>query len=183
MRVFVCYILPLFEYGLVVWISGKYSSSAEKLVNATFTKFMKRYLNLPLFTNNSLIHHLTNSTPLMTLLKKLSQPRTRSVYLPSCLNGIQLTFFNNLPTEEEILDKPPWQDIPTYFWRSRMVWRLPSSKQFRRMLCREICDSSHYEHCKTTAFHATTEMDCKCKYCDEYLNAYHFDYKFCTALG
>ena len=37
MRVFVCYILPLFEYGLVVWISGKYSSSADPKRNYTYS--------------------------------------------------------------------------------------------------------------------------------------------------
>ena len=65
-RVFACYILPVFDYDLVLWISGKFSSASEDLVNSSFTKYWKRYLNLPLHTHNAMVYYLTNTMPLMS---------------------------------------------------------------------------------------------------------------------
>ena len=32
LKVFSCYILPIFEYGQVIWISGNYTSATEKSI-------------------------------------------------------------------------------------------------------------------------------------------------------
>ena len=186
MKVFACYVLPLFEYGLPIWISGKFSSSAEQLVNSTFTKFLKRYMNVPKFTHNALVYFLTNTQPLMALLKELSHRRTNSIYLPNCMEGIQLSFFNNLASNCEVSGEKEngnfWSSIPSHFLRSRSILRLPSNQKFRRMICREDCDSEHHVHCQTLTVHNSFSPDCVCKYCGDNLHAYHITYKVCDAL-
>ena len=154
LRVFSCYIMPIFEYGLTTWISGKYSAASESSINSLFTKFLKRYLNLPMCTANSIVYHITNTMPLVSLLKQLSHKRTSSIYLPDCMNGTQLSFFNNLPKTVDSLESRLSQ-IPTYFWRSRPISRLPANQKFRKSLCQEVCDSKHYEYCSKKNFHST----------------------------
>ena len=147
-KVFGCYILPMFEYGLILWISGNFAASTGQAVNATFSKYLKRYLSLPLCTNNSMVYFITNTLPLMTTLKQLSHKRVNQMYLPECMSGTQITFFNNLPEIQDELSDENWLiDIPSFFWRSRAIWRLPSNHKFRRKHCREVCDTD-YEHCK-----------------------------------
>ena len=179
LRVFICYILPIFEYGLVLWITGKFSISAEQLINSTFTKFMKRYLNVPMSTQNSIIYHITNSLPLMTLLQQLVHKRL-AIYLPECMESIQLTFFNNLPKEEDICNVQTFSHVPSHFWRSRVIWRIPANQKFRKSLCREVCDSYHYELCNSDVFHSTFSNSCVCKQCGQHLHAYHIPYNFCN---
>ena len=182
MKVFICYILPIFEYGLLVWITGNFSDSSKQLVNATFTKFLKRYLNLPYCTNNSFVYFITQSLPLISLLEIISHKRIGTVRVPSCMHGVQLTFLNNLPPVEDISMESVWKNIPSFYWRSRAIWKLPSHSKFRRMLCREVCDTSHHEHCLTKCFHSYSKLDCKCIYCGDHLHAYHIAYGFCTAF-
>ena len=182
-RVFACYILPVFEYGLALWISGTFSSASEQLVNGTLTKFWKRYLNLPLHTNNATIYHLTSSLPLMSILQQLSIQRLGAIYLPSCMNGVQLNFVKKLNAGDylEAL-QCIWEKTPSHFWRSRIITRLPANQKLRKKLCREICDTDHYENCKTASFHANIDANCICKYCGQHLHAYHITYNFCNAL-
>ena len=181
-RVFACYILPIFQYGIVVWISGNFSSSSEQLVNRVFTKFWKRYLNLPLSTSNTLVYYLTETMPLMSLLKHMSRHGTGAIYVPCCMNGIQLSFLNNLDTGENDDNTFDMSSIPSYFWRSRMIWKLPANQKFRRSLCQEVCDTKHYEHCQKSAFHNRFESTCICKYCKCHLHAYHVTYNFCDTI-
>ena len=176
--------MPLFEYGLVIWMSGKFSSTVEQLVNTTFLKYLKRYLNVPLSTHNSLVYFITNTLPLMTHLNNLSHKRISSIYLPACTEGIQLSFFNCLPSPKEIHTETSdiRESVPTYFWRSRHIRKLPLNTKYRREICREVCDSDHYSHCKNLTFHTSSTSNCKCKYCGENLHAYHVSYKFCNSL-
>ena len=181
-KVFVCYILPVFEYGLVIWISGGFSSSSEQTVNATFTKFWKRYLNLPLHSNNAIVYYLTDTIPLMSILRMISLQRTGALYLPDCMEGIQLRFLNNLTGADNTMG-PDFilKDIPTYFWRSRALQKIPARRKFRRKLCREVCDTDHYELCKTAEFHNGFTPSCICKLCNNLLHPYHIAYTFCEA--
>ena len=131
-----------FEYGIVLWISGKLSSSSVNLVNSMFTKFWKRYLNLPQSTKNALVYYLTDTMPLMALLNELCQQRVGSIYLPSCMNGIQLSFFNELPSNEDMEQEFDWSSIPSHFWRSRVIVKLPTNPKLRKKLCKYIINKS-----------------------------------------
>ena len=181
-KVFAFYIMPTFEYGLALWISGKLSSLSEQLVNSMFTKFWKRYLSLPQSTNNALVYYLTNNVSLMSILEELSTRRVGSIYLPCCMNGVQLSFFNDLPTDDDKGNSFDYSSIPSYFWRSRVLWKLPNNQKLRKKLCHEVCDVNHHKSCLTTTFHNNFSVSCVCKYCNHHLHAYHTDYNFCHAL-
>ena len=127
-----------------------------------------------------MIYFLSNTLPLINLLQSKCHRRTKSVYLPACMNGIQLSFFNKLPDPSYEDLQPPWMTVPTYFWRSRQIWNLPTKTKFRRMLCKEVCDSDHFEHCSDCSFHTSFSPNCVCKYCGDLLHAYHIDYQFCN---
>ena len=172
----------MFEYGLILWISGNFAASTSQAVNATFSKYLKRYLSLPLCTMNSLVYFITDTLPLLTTLKHLSHKRVNQLYLPECMSGIQITWFNNLPKVDELSNENMLADIPSFFWRSRAIWRLPSNHKFRRKLCREVCDTDHYEHCKNKEFHAGFLPTCECIYCNENLHAYHVTYGLCESF-
>ena len=181
-KVFACYVLPVFEYGLVLWITGKFSSSAEQSVNVVFSKFWKRYLNLPQSTNNAMVYFLTETMPLMSILREISKHRTGSIYLPCCLNGVQLTFYKNLTAFDDEETDYSLSNVPSYFWRSRTIWKLPASQRYRKKLCREVCDSNHHESCQTTTFHSMFSNTCICKYCSCQLHPYHISYDFCQVF-
>ena len=97
MIIFACYIMPIFEYGLVLWISENFETASENLANAMLTNFLKPYLSLPWCTNNSIVYHLTSALPLMTLLKCLELKTVSTIHLAKSLNGVQLTFVRSLP--------------------------------------------------------------------------------------
>ena len=145
-------------------------------------KFWKRYLNLPLHSNNATVHFLTNTMPLITTLHHLSLQRLGAICLPKCMEGVQLSFFKELDTRDEEQDFM-WKSVPSYFWRSRTITRLPADQKYRRKLCREVFDTNHYEFCRTSSFHTNTSSNCICKYCNEHLHAYHGIYDFCNALN
>ncbi|KAG1672160.1 RNA-directed DNA polymerase from mobile element jockey [Nymphon striatum] len=66
--VFRCFILPIFTYGSHIWLSS-FSKSSEASVNSVLTKFLKRYLCLPVFSHNALTHLFTRSQPLLFTLR------------------------------------------------------------------------------------------------------------------
>ena len=179
LKVFQCYILPIFEYGLVLWITGNFSTATEELVNATFTKFLKRYLKLPLYTQNALIHQLSDTVPLMSYLRMRCINATKALCFPDCMNGIKLTLFDKLPEANDKIGEDNWKLVPSFFWRSRAIHKIPSDQKFRKKLCREVCETDHFEHCKTTSFHSVFSSECICKYCNNHLHAYHVTYSFC----
>ena len=175
--------MPLFEYGLVLWITSKYSLATGKLIDALLTKFLKRYLGVPYNTSNAIIYHITKLKPFTRLLQELCNERTSGIAFASVLDGMQLSLFNKLPDineydeEEEIFKK-----IPSHFWRSKQIMSLPMNETYRRKICREICDSDHFEHCKLTKFH-NYSTDCICKYCGDHLHPYHVTYDFCKVYS
>ena len=75
LKMFECYVLPSYTYGLNVWFDN-ISQEAKKTLNSTFTKYLKRYLGLPYNTLNSLVYHVTETHPLnITLHQKFHQSK------------------------------------------------------------------------------------------------------------
>ena len=101
---FSIFILPTYLYGLPLWLANC-SASSLQMVDATFTKFLKRYLQVPSHSNNASIHFLTSTIPLSKTLKRSASNTIRSLSFPPILHGHRLTFFPN-PTE---LDH--WGDV------------------------------------------------------------------------
>ena len=174
LKLFSIFILPIYHYGLPLWLSNC-SSSSIQAVNATYTKFLKRYLLLPSHSNNASVHFLTSTTPLSMNLKRAAPNIIGSLSFPSILHGHQLSFF---PQPEEgnqsisVIDIV--KDIPTPFWLSRMPWTIPYNSKQRKKLLREIFDSDHYKICKTTTFHPNPTQSCVCIHCGESAHTYHF---------
>ena len=177
-KVFMCYVQPLFEYGLIIWMTGKFSQACTSAIDATFTKFLKRYLNLPQCTPNSIIYYLTGLAPFSSVLEARCH-LVNSITVPECLNGIKFKFFDKIPSGEEFMIEKLCEVIPSYFSRSQIIWGIPISQKYRRRVFREICDSDHFTFCTTTKFHTKFDSSCMCKMCGEKLHPYHVSYNFC----
>merc|ERR1711867_371958 len=121
--IFDVFILPIFHYGLPLWINSC-SSSSQKTINAVYTRFLKRYLGLPMFSNNAIVHHITDTAPLALKLKYQAPALLSSFKFPSCLSGHKLSF---TPIDHDYnLLITALSSIPTFFWRSRMFDSLPT---------------------------------------------------------
>ena len=66
---FSIFILPTYLYGLPLWYSNC-SASSLQMVDATFTKFLKRYPHVPSHSNNASVHFLTSTIPLSKTLPR-----------------------------------------------------------------------------------------------------------------
>ena len=168
LQVFDCYILPLFLYGLPLWINNCNKSSLSAL-DAVFTKFLKRYLGVPKFVNNSLVHFLCNTRPLSHRLYNAGPDLLKSISWPNTLSGHQLSFAY-IP--ESTLHNPI-PSIPSHFWNSRIFHQLPSNPNLRKSLCFDLLDLNHYSRCSSKYFHLIPHHSCFCIHCKEPLFPYH----------
>lgn len=122
LRVFQVYVLPVFEYALPVWNSGSIAKNTWNATNAIFTKYLKRYLGVPFSSNNAIIHFLTSTYPVEIWLKNVTVDRLSSLKVGSRFTGCRFTLLDNLiiPPIPNFVDS-----IPSYFWRSRMLFSIP----------------------------------------------------------
>jgi len=169
LRVWDCYVLPIFRYGLPLWLSSCSKSSCQT-ANSTFTKFLKSYLGVPYHANNAITHFLTKTCPLLNTLEKLAPHSLTSLAFPPELHGYQLCFINTMH-ESDPYDPIPL--IPTYFWRSKMFHELPSSTHYRKLLSREIYDIDHVNFCSNLKFHLFDANHCTCVACNKKMCHYH----------
>ena len=169
LKLFSIYVFPVFRYGAGLWLSSCSKASISK-VDSSFSKFLKSYLGLPSHTNNAIVHFLTGTVPLSLILKSNISSFTNGLCYPSCLSGLQLSFLSNIPPPEpfSVLEM-----IPSSFWRSRMVDRLPNNYHYRRAICRDVTDMLHFDLCSDSSFHCKATLDCICMFCGETASAYH----------
>ena len=173
---FSIFILPTYLYGLPLWLANC-SASSLQMVDATFTKFLKRYLQVPSHSNNASIHFLTSTIPLSKTLIQSAPNRIRSFSFPPILHGHRLSFFPS-PVEldyKEDVAKIIAQ-IPTEFWLSRKFHDIPQHRAPRRRLLREILDSDHFQICQTSSFHPRPLPTCLCIHCGGNAHSYHIRY-------
>ena len=176
LKIFQVYVLPMIEYGLPLWLTGKHSDQALARVNATFTKYLKRYLGVPYPSSSRLIHHLCQTRPLHEILWDRLANATGGIMLPEIMHGWQLSFANVTP----VFEPYSIQNIPTSFWHSRMCLNLPWNPQYRRKISREILDSNHHSTCANRDFHRFPDVDkCICIICGQHNHMYHSLY-FCN---
>lgn len=128
---FNCFILSIFRYGLHLWLS-KVSKASLSSLDSLFTKFLKRYLGLPYFTNNAVIHHLTNTIPLSHTLIKLAHSSPLKANFPRSFSGTRFSFMTSLPDPPS--DYSPISLIPSTFWLSPVISpdHLPTDPKIRR---------------------------------------------------
>jgi hypothetical protein len=129
LQVFDVYILPIFLYGSHLWLSSV-SRLVLLSVDSLFTKFLKRYLGLPSFIHNSIIHHLTNTSPLSNtlLLRATSSPLKAG--FPESLSDTRLSFIAKLEAPPSY---SPYPLIPSVFWSSPVLHCMPMNPKLRRL--------------------------------------------------
>ena len=166
--VYDCYVLPLFRYGLPLWLSS-ISTTAKQSANSSYTKFLKSYLGVPFHANNAITHFLTNTCPLLSRLEALLPTSLGAFTFPSELSGYQLSILQHSPPSEPYNPIPL---IPSFFWHSQIFHTLPTSAFHRKNLCRILYDFDHNTFCGKGYFHVDIE-DCICTACGERINHYH----------
>ena len=167
--IFACYALPIFRYGLPLWLSSC-SNAVQQSVNAVFSKFIKSYLGIPFHSNNAITYFVTNTEPLMQTLMKSAQNCFSAFLFPEELHGYKLSLFENLILTASYDNIP---NIPSYFWRSKIFSHLPLDARARKLLCREIFDTKHVTLCAIEKFHGTDRSKCKCLGCGKEMEYYH----------
>ena len=168
-RLFNIYVLPLYTYGLPIWITST-SDNIEKSTNAVQTKYLKRYLGLPRHTNNAIVHHLTETRPLYNSLAELAPKATGAMYLPVEMSGYQLKFLQTLP---EVPLNNNIEDIPTWFWLSKRIHNINSNYFVRKKFLIELLDLDHKDFCTNSNFHCKIGLECICKHCNQQMTNYH----------
>ena len=112
MKVYNCFVLPIFQYGLPLYLSSC-SSASRKAANASFTKFLKAYLGIPFHSNNAITHYITSTHPLLDTLEHLAPHSLASLVFPPEINGHQLSF---IKAQNQPQSYDPIPIIPSYFW-------------------------------------------------------------------
>ena len=172
LKLFNIYILPLYEYGMAIWTSRVPKTSRDEM-NAVFTKYLKRYLQIPPYTNNEIAHFLCGTVPLTkTLFENPTKP-LQSINLSIPIPGHQLHLIKNQVSREE--DYFPSDLIPNLVLaRCAMLSKLPSNQAYRWKASREIFDLDHRTICKQKEFHSKPDVtSCVCIHCNQPMNWYH----------
>ena len=159
LKIFSCYILPSFTYGVSIWYD-KTSTASIEAINSIYTKYLKRILSLPQNTTNSIVHHISETIPLSLTLKNIHEKSKLQIHtdLKTIVVSSRTTY--NQEVEKicnNIVETSKWYiqnipKIPSYFWMSRTFTRLPKEAKQRKNLCKEILDIDHFELCKRKDF-------------------------------
>ena len=177
LRLFAVYILPVIEYASPIWAFGQKSSPTIDYLNATLTKFLKRYLCVPFRSDNAITHYLCQTTPLYDIVRERSSAFNSSIFHPDCLEGYNFTLLTGEVPAYDPIDK-----IPSHFWRSKFVFKIPYNPHYRRKIMREIFDSDHYLNCSDNSYHVKAKdqtpntIPCICTLCHENNHPYHLLY-------
>ena len=176
LKLFQCYVQPIFDYNLVVW-SSDFRPSYDKDLNAVFAMFLKRYLGINYGTRSSILHHLTETQPLTNSLLEKAQKQLETI------EKINLSFHIDhrellLVKSRERIPLPnynPIERIPTGFWHSEILkGSLPANSYYRKRTANKIVDGEHIKICQTKTFHYNhSNEECKCQFCNEPAEWFH----------
>ena len=175
-QVFQVYVAPIFHYGLSLWIS-KVSEAAIQALNSVWTKFLKRYLCVPAWSNNAMVYYITSEQPLTKTLRNRARSQYGGLTFPESLSGMKLSFLDNITLDATPYDPIPL--LPTEFWSTRVIERIPINAFYRKKLMHEIFDLGHMNICTDNNFHVRAKDTCICKMCSNTAHAYHAQY--CSA--
>ena len=132
---------------------------------------MKRYLGVPNHCRNSIVHHITETKPLFLTLKDTALKNLESLSFPEELSGHKLSFVNDIHQFET--NYSPLKEIPSYYWRSRVIQNLPINPKMRKSICSEVFDLDHLTYCINKTFHSEFKEGCLCVVCLKPICAYH----------
>jgi hypothetical protein len=136
--IFHLYITPILSYGSTFYV-GNCSKAAIKSLNAVFTKYLKRYLFLPYFISNGLVHHLTGTHPLISSLSTRASKAYFSTTVPNSLSGMMPSIFKTITIPEPY---KAFQHVPSFYWCLSLPQFLPASSARRRPLTAAIRENA-----------------------------------------
>ena len=114
----------------MVWIDrGTRSQSAIDFLNASLTKYLKRYLGIPFRSNNKMTHFICQTEPLLNIITRRAFQKSLSIVLPPSIPPIDFPQID-IPIYE------PFKIIPSDFWRGRQIQKIPLNRDFRK---KKIC--------------------------------------------
>ena len=176
-NLFKIYILGLFQFGLPIWRT-KCATAAWDQLDATFTKYLKRYLGVPRYACNAITYHLTGSIPFSTFMKRRISQSISVLRFPGEFHGMMLPclIYPNSLEDEEYNNN---ERVPSWFWLSRSFEKLPTNGRYRSMLCKDLFDHRHQDLCRNDCFHIQCD-ECECKYCNQLCTHYHE--RFCPEM-
>ena len=135
--------------------------------------FLKRYLNVSKPSSNSIARHITETEPILVILKELFPLSTNALTFSDDFSAIHLNFLNLLTNTTPLRIFEP---IPSWFWFSKVIHELPSDPKYRKEICYEILDLNHNNWCNITEFHWKIVDSCICKLCGRKLQHVHKRY-------
>ena len=171
-RIFETYVLPIYRYGSAIW-SSKCSKQSIQEADSSQLKFLKRYLGVPSRCNNAITYFLTQCEPLSIKIKQWKQLCSNSLQFPKEFHGVKLNCLTPTSTQKEKDEIGNLESIPTWFWISKQIQRIPRNPSYRRALCEEVFDHKHLNQCSSSAFHHKILDSCTCRICGESMEHYH----------
>ena len=158
-KVFECYILPIYTYCVPIWIHGLTKNEIEA-INAVWACFLKRYLGLPKASCSAGLLYYCDTMPLYNILCKIAQHTFTNINFPSdSMAGHQLSFANVRPL-------PPYDPLPILPEEfPREIPFMSAKKNNRFETFRNIFNVGHYKVCSLQAFHFLLTSSCSCLYC------------------
>lgn len=127
------------------------------MINATFTKYLKMRLKIPVGSINSLVYFVTNTKKFNITLGKNLRNQMTKIYLPHLESQVMQRHIDehtNSVTEriKELKSVENISEIPSYLWYNR-TFAVPNKPKFRRKLMLDISGWNHREFCSNRKFH------------------------------
>ena len=167
-----CQINSVYYGSSAIWTS-RVPVTTRAEMNSVYTKFLKRYLQIPPWCNNEITHLICGTIPLSNTLFENPTKSLESINLSIPIPGHQLHLIKNKVQKEDSFipsDVVP-QEVKDAFSN---VTKLPSNSVYRKKLAKQIFDLDHRSICKTEDFHSKPNISsCICKHCNLSMNWYH----------
>lgn len=175
MKLFECYVQPIFEFNMIIWTSN-YAKSLDERINVVLMSLLKRYCQFHPKTRNSLLYFITGTKPLSQTLHE--RAITQKDQLTQLNEGLGLDLDDLLIIKERQRTPPEAYEIikqiPSEFWWQNIKFvKLPANSINRRKLSVKLVDGEHRTNCIRTHFHLESDITCIFKMCGHQLVWYH----------
>ena len=100
----------------------------------------------------------------------MAKTNRNNMIFPAEFNNLKLSLWDKIPEYDE---GNKYENIPSWFWVSRIYNELPTNYKNRKKLTHDLFDINHKEFCTNDTFHAKLEHNCYCKICKHPLEHYH----------
>lgn len=110
-QLFHIYVIPIYLYGITLLISRVTKTKFEEM-DVVWTKYLKRYLHIPLHSNNTMKYHMCGATKISSLLIDKSKNIRNNIIFLKEFGGLKLSSYDNSPIAN---DENLFEDIPPWF--------------------------------------------------------------------